>query len=558
MNELSVTEEETIRGLLQLRWSHRRIARETGHHRATIQRVARAMAIAAASEEPKPATDAKVATDLDNAPGSAGTAVEARADDVATGEVVADGTTETAESAAISDAGREIPGAAETKAAKRNAQSVGRSSCEAHRSFIEAETVKGRNSVAIFQDLVEHHGYEGAYNAVKRFVRKIVPSEQKVSCRFETPRGQESQVDYGEGAPTLHSQTGKYRKPRLFVLSLGCSRHAFRKVVWKSSKEIWCALHEEAFAYFGGVTKTIRLDNLREGVIDPDIYDPELNPLYADLLKHYGVVAIPCRPYAPDLKGKVESAVGYTQRTGLAGRRFETIDEQNTHLYHWNDRWAATRIHGTTKRQVREMFEEERPFLAPLPATRFEYYRTLERRAHYDGHIEVDGAYYSVPARYIGSTVVVRVGRLWVRVIDPIRHECIREHPVALTKGSRRTVDADRPKQTPPQVQRLVAKIAAAGPSCGAFAKANEVERGADAMRTLFGLLDLLRKHPVNDVESACALALSAGTTRLRFVRTFLTAVTPPQLTDEHRLIAPIKTYTTHFETLMQGELPLD
>ena len=554
MNELSVTEEETIRGLLQLRWSHRRIARETGRHRATIQRVARAMAIAAASEEPKPATDAKVATDLQGAPGEA-TAVEVGPEDVAAGEVVRDGMAETG---AISDTGREIPGAAETKAAKRSAKSGGRSSCETHRSFIEAEIAKGRNSVAIFQDLVEHHGYEGAYNAVKRFVRKIVPPDRKASCRFETPRGQECQVDYGEGAPTLHPQTGKYRKPRLFVMSLGCSRHAFRKVVWKSSKEIWCELHEEAFAYFGGVTKTMRLDNLREGVIDPDIYDPELNPLYADLLTHYGVVAIPCRPYAPDLKGKVESAVGYTQRTALAGRRFETIDEQNTHLFHWNDRWAATRIHGTTKRQVREMFEEERPFLAPLPATRFEYYRTLERRAHYDGHIEVDGSYYSVPPRYIGSTVVARVGRLWVRVIDPIRHECVREHAVALTKGSRRTVDADRPKQTPPQVQRLVAKIAAAGPSCGAFAKANEVERGADAMRTLFGLLDLLRKHPVNDVESACALALSAGTTRLRFVRTFLTAVTPPQLTDDHRLIAPIDTYTTHFETLIQGELPLD
>ncbi len=85
MNELSVTEEETIRGLLQLRWSHRRIARETGHHRATIQRVARATAIAAASHEPEPATDAKVATDLRGAPGEAATAVEVGAADVAAG-----------------------------------------------------------------------------------------------------------------------------------------------------------------------------------------------------------------------------------------------------------------------------------------------------------------------------------------------------------------------------------------------------------------------------------------------------------------------------------------
>src|SRR5664279_3342975 len=85
------------------------------------------------------------------------------------------------------------------------------------------------------------------------------------------------------------------------------------KVVWNSSSQIWCELHEEAFAYFGGAARLIRLDNLREGVIDPDIYDPELNGLYAAMLAHYSVVAIPCRPYAPDLKGKVESAVGHTQ-----------------------------------------------------------------------------------------------------------------------------------------------------------------------------------------------------------------------------------------------------
>lgn len=83
------------------------------------------------------------------------------------------------------------------------------------------------------------------------------------------------------------------------------------------------------------------------------------------MLVHYGVVALPCRPYAPDLKGKVESTVGHTQGTALKGRQFESIDEQNAFLQRWNERWAFTRFHGTTKRQVREMFEEERPALMP-------------------------------------------------------------------------------------------------------------------------------------------------------------------------------------------------
>jgi len=340
-------------------------------------------------------------------------------------------------------------------------------------------------------------------------------------------------------------------------MTLSNSRHAFRKTVWESSSEVWCRLHEEAFAYFGGAAPTIRLDNLKEGIIKPDIYDPQLNALYAKMLERHGVVALPCRPYAPDLKGKVESAVGYTQETALKGRRFESIDEQNAFLTHWNERWAATRIHGTTKRQVRAMFEEERPHLLPLPTTRFEYYRIFQRTVHFDGYIEVDSAYYSAPPRCIGRKVIVHVGRLWVRLIDPTTHECLREFPIATRKGQRRTNDADRPKQTPPQVERLAARIAGAGPGCGAFARGLVEERGAVALRALFGMLDLLRRYEAAAVDQACAFASTSGITSLRFVRTYLAHhATPTKLKTEHSIIPEIETYTTHFATLTQGATP--
>jgi len=212
MNELNVTEQETIRGLLQLGWSRRRIARETGHHRATIDKVANDAAAEAAQRTV--VTDTVSAADVE-----AGDAKSRSAEKVAAG-------------------------------------STGRSLCEPRRWFIAAEVAKGRNAVAIYQDLVEHHGYVGAYNAVKRFVRSLCPTTVKTSCRFETEPGYEAQADYGEGALTKHPQTGTYRRPRLFVMSLGCSRHAFRKTVWKSSKETWCELHEDSFAYFGGVKAT--------------------------------------------------------------------------------------------------------------------------------------------------------------------------------------------------------------------------------------------------------------------------------------------------------------
>lgn len=506
-----MTERETILSLLRLGWSERRIAREGGYHRATIQRIRREAELAGS----KCTTPGKVPTDLK----------------VATDPKLA------------TDA--EVP---------TDPPAATRSSAEPFRPFIEAEIAKRRNSAAIYQDLVEHHGYTGSYDAVKRLARKLRASLPKVSCRFETEPGQEAQVDYGEGALTRDPRTGKYRRPRLFVMTLGNSRHAFRKTVWKSSAEIWCRLHEEAFAYFGGVPRAIRLDNLKEGVIKPDIYDPQLNALYTKMLAHHGVVALPCRPYAPDLKGKVESAVGYTQKTALKGRRFESIDEQNVFLFRWNERWAATRIHGTTKQQVRAMFEEERPFLMPLPATRFEYYRICERTVHFDGYIEVDSAYYSAPPRCVGRKVIVHVGRLWLRILDPSTHECLREFPIATRKGQRRTNDADRPKQTPPQVENLARRIAGAGPGCGAFARRLVEERGAVALRALFGMLDLLRRYEAAAVDDACLFASNSGIASLRFVRTYLEHhATPTKLKAEHRIIPEIETYTNHFATLTQG-----
>ena len=340
-------------------------------------------------------------------------------------------------------------------------------------------------------------------------------------------------------------------------MTLGNSRHAFRKVVWKSSTEIWCRLHEEAFAYFGGATQTIRLDNLKEGVLKPDIWDPQLNPLYAKMLEHYGVVALPCRPYAPDLKGKVEAAVGYTQKTALRGKRFESIEEENAHLAQWNEHCAATRVHGTTKRQVRAMFEEERPHLLALPPRRFEYYRICERTVHFDGYIEVDSAYYSAPPRYVGSRVVVHVGRLWLRILERQTHQCPREHPIALQKGQRRTHDADRPKQTPIKVEKLAERIGGAGLGCKAFAQRLIDIRGAIALRALYGMLDLLRRYQAEDVDRACAFAANSGISSLRFVRIYLQHhATALKLKAEHDIIPEIQTYAMHFTLLTQGATP--
>ena len=151
------------------------------------------------------------------------------------------------------------------------------------------------------------------------------------------------------------------------IATLRYSRRSFRQVVWKSSSETWARLHEEAFRYFGGCTQYVVLDNLKEGVIKPDIYEPEINRLYATVLAHYRCVPDPARIRDPDRKGTVENAIQHTQSTALKGRRFESIEAQNAHLMDWEERWASKRMHGRAKRQVEAMFQEERPYLTALP-----------------------------------------------------------------------------------------------------------------------------------------------------------------------------------------------
>lgn len=131
--------------------------------------------------------------------------------------------------------------------------------------------------MAIWQDLVDGHGFRHGYASVRRFVGTLqaaTPVEARVV--ITTAPGEEAQVDYGGDGPMVRDPlTGKYRRARLFVLTLGYSRKAIRLLTWRSSAQIWAELHEQAFRRLGGTVKVVVLDNLGEGVLTPDVYDRE-------------------------------------------------------------------------------------------------------------------------------------------------------------------------------------------------------------------------------------------------------------------------------------------
>ena len=150
--------------------------------------------------------------------------------------------------------------------------------------------------------------------------------------------------------------------------------------------------------------------------------------MYRDVLAHYGVTALPCKVRDPDRKGKVESGVAHAQKTPLKGKKFESLEEAQAYLDHWEENWADKRIHGRTKRQVAAMFAEEKPFLQALPLEPFRYYQYGERTVHLDGCVEVEAAYYGAPPGWIGRKVDVQWDAMFVRLLDPRTGELLREH----------------------------------------------------------------------------------------------------------------------------------
>lgn len=403
------------------------------------------------------------------------------------------------------------------------------SACAVHRDWIEGEVTLGRNAMSIYQDLVETRGFTHGYNSVKRFVARIRARDPERFDVLEFLPGEEAQVDFGQGAPTWHA-SGRYKRPWLFIMTLKYSGKSFRVTVWKADQQTWARLHEQAFHAFGGCVRYVVLDNLKVGVSRPDLYEPELNPAYAALLAHYGVVADPCRIGDPNRKGSVESAIQHTQATALKGKRFASLELQNAWLAHWEQRWAAPRIHGRKKRQVLEMFHEEQPHLQPLPATRFRLFQQVQRTVDDSGLVQVDSSYYAALPAAPNSQVTVRVYDREIEILDAAGQP-MRRHEKSARKGTFTLESGDRLFNPSRETARLLHKAERIGPQTAAFAQHLFARLGRPGQRALYGLTNLARTYPRVQIEAVCARLLAGQCYSYTAVKQALSRAAVPEPT---------------------------
>jgi len=377
-----------------------------------------------------------------------------------------------------------------------------------YHSLIRDKLALGQSARSIYQDLVTDQDYHGSYDSVKRYVGQLKDREPKLYARIETLPGEEAQVDFGEGAKTLRN--GRYRKPWLFVMTLSYSRKSYEEVVWHQDVETFIRCHERAFRHFSGIPAIIKIDNLKSGVLQAHLYEPELNPHYHAFSQHSGFIIMPCRVATPQHKGKVESGVKYAQNNALKGKTFADLSEQNQYLRYWNRTWASTRIHGTTKRQVNRMFQEEQPCLKPLPETSFPLFKIGERKVNtVDSHIEVGGAYYPVPPQYMGHQVIVHYNQEWVRVY--YRGQLI-QRLYAISKGrfhpDKRCLPENKTLSQAAYLQRLYARCQRIGAAVLEWAELAVSKRSLQACRAIVGVVNLSKKYSHEMIDQACRQSL--------------------------------------------------
>lgn len=520
-NQLKMTEVQSILALSDRGWSQRRIARELGVDRETV---ARYVGLASAKPAQVPTGPGVVGEESNPAKLPTGSEGRPTGDEVVLAEPV-------------------VIAAARPMTVKR------RSDCDPWRAVIEEQVALGLSAKRIHQDLVSEHQATVGYDSVRRFIQRLGASRPLPMRRLECAAGEEVQVDFGTGAPILLPD-GKKRKTSVFRMVLSHSRKAYSESVFQQTTDEFLRCLENAFWFFGGVTRTVVIDNLRAAVAHPDWFDPELVPKLQAFAQHYGTVILPTKPYTPRHKGKVERGIGYVKGNALKGRTFGSLEEQNQFLTDWEASVADTRIHGTTKRQVGKVFVEiEKSALLPLPRERFAMFHEAQRIVSRDGHVEVAKAYYSVPPEYLGLTVWARWDTRLVRVFNQ-RFEQIAMH--ARHEQGRFSTQA---KHIAPEkisgleqgVSKLLADVSLIGPHTEKWSEALITARGIEGTRVLLGLRSLTKKHSCELLEKACEIALSHGEFRFRILRQLLDRQAAKQLPlpwlEEHPLIRPLSDY---------------
>lgn len=348
--------------------------------------------------------------------------------------------------------------------------------------------------------------------------------------RLEHKAGEKLFVDFSGDRPTyVDKTTGEIITSELFVAVLGASSRTFAVAVHDQKIPSWIKAHILAFEDYGGVPAIVVPDNLRAGVKSACIYDPELNPVYAELATHYQVAVLPARAYKPRDKAKAENGVLHVQRRILAALRHHTffsLSELNAAIAEELVKLNARPMQGVGKSRQELFGEIDQPALNPLPSARFEIFAWKTAKVGIDYHIAVEHNFYSVPYALIHKEVEARLTGACVEILHGGQR--VASHPRIYGKGGFSTLDEHRPHEHKKYLEWTPERMRQWGLSIGAhtaelmekiIAAQLQPEHG---FRRCLGILRLAKTYSPERLECACQLALQLGTMRYRNIKSIL------------------------------------
>lgn len=357
-------------------------------------------------------------------------------------------------------------------------------------------------------------GHSFSYSSLTRYIRKIKLSND-ICIRFHTDPGEEAQVDFGD-IGKRYDQNGKLRKSYIFNMRLSYSRLDYYEIVFDQKVETWIKCHINAFRYFGGVPKVIKLDNLKAAIIIPSFYEPIYQKQYKRFADHYNFLPAPCRVRKPQEKGKVESGIKYICNNFFAGRKFNNFTDMQLALKHWLEYKCNNRIHGTTYARPNDLFNnKEVASLQSLPISSFDLSSWHKRKVARDCHITIENNYYSIPYAYLLQEVEVELGAHLVKISS--QDKVVATHIRAQGKGIFVTNRSHYPeyKLYYPQSEEYkihaTTHMNAIGENSAHLLELLQKTHSKDWSRTVKGILSLRKSYSDEILDKACKRAMYYG-----------------------------------------------
>ncbi len=385
---------------------------------------------------------------------------------------------------------------------------------------------KGTTVKQIQREVAPDIGYVKFWRAFREQVgRQASPGQ--VTIRLDHKAAEKTQIDFCDGLFITDPVTGHKTPTQFFLGVLPFSSYFFGEFVLDQKLATFIGVQSRMFAYFGGVTPYVVVDNLKSGVHRADLYDPDINPTYCDFANYMGFAVLPARPYKARDKGSGESHIGVVQRSffqEVRNRVFYSLHDLNEALRGYLHRLnhEVMKDYGVSRS---ERFAEEKKQLKPLPASPFELSEWRQAKVHPDCHIQVEKNFYSVPFVYVGQKVRVRLTEKIVEVFSedslPLTaHVRLRglgqfstydfhypEKKLSVARFEVRHAQSQA-KQIGPHVEQLVERL---------FSGSHPLRH----LRRVQGILRLAKRYPitVEALDHACQRALMFNKTRLSYIK---------------------------------------